>query len=62
MQPRGLVVSFMQAALFTSGTDAISPDALEGLGKVAVGHPQDSQPRPAGRAHRFDAHSHVPLP
>jgi chemotaxis protein MotB len=35
MQPRGLVVSFTQAALFPSGTDAISPDALEGLEKVA---------------------------
>lgn len=36
MQPRGLVVSFTQAALFPSGTDAISPDAYEGLAKVAA--------------------------
>ena len=36
MQPRGLVVSFTQAALFPSGEDVISPDAYEGLKKVAV--------------------------
>jgi chemotaxis protein MotB len=36
MQPRGLVVSFTQAALFPSGTDVISPDAYEGLQKVAI--------------------------
>ncbi len=36
MQPRGLVVSFTQAALFPSGTDLISPDAYEGLEKVAI--------------------------
>jgi chemotaxis protein MotB len=35
MQPRGLVVSFAQAALFPSGEDLISPEAYEGLGKVA---------------------------
>lgn len=35
MQPRGLVVSFNQAALFPSGEDVISPDAMEGLQKVA---------------------------
>jgi len=36
MQPRGLVVSFTQAALFPSGEDVVSPDALEGLAKVAA--------------------------
>jgi chemotaxis protein MotB len=36
MQPRGLVVSFTQAALFPSGEDVISPDAYEGLEKVAM--------------------------
>ena len=36
MQPRGLVVSFAQAALFPSGEDVISPDAYEGLSKVAA--------------------------
>ncbi len=36
MQPRGLVVSFAQAALFPSGEDVISPDAYEGLEKVAA--------------------------
>jgi chemotaxis protein MotB len=36
MQPRGLVVSFTQAALFPSGEDVISPDALDGLEKVAA--------------------------
>jgi chemotaxis protein MotB len=35
MQPRGLVVSFTQAALFPSGQDEISPNAYEGLRKVA---------------------------
>jgi chemotaxis protein MotB len=36
MEPRGLVVSFNQAALFPSGEDVISPDALDGLEKVAA--------------------------
>ena len=36
MQPRGLVVSFTQAALFPSGEDVISPGAYEGLEKVAA--------------------------
>jgi chemotaxis protein MotB len=36
MQPRGLVISFNQAALFPSGEDVISPDAYEGLAKVAA--------------------------
>lgn len=36
MQPRGLVVSFNQAALFPSGEDVISPAAYEGLEKVAA--------------------------
>src|SRR5579883_2167495 len=36
MQPRGLVVSFTQAALFPSGEDVISPDAYDGLEKVAA--------------------------
>jgi chemotaxis protein MotB len=35
MQPRGLVVSFTQAALFASGEDVISPGAYRGLEKVA---------------------------
>ena len=35
MQPRGLVVSFTQAALFPSGEDVISGEAYEGLLKVA---------------------------
>lgn len=36
MQPRGLVVSFAQAALFPSGEDVIASDAYEGVGKVAA--------------------------
>ncbi|MEQ1886269.1 MAG: flagellar motor protein MotB [Bryobacteraceae bacterium] len=36
MEARGLVVSFKQAALFPSGEDAISADALPSLDKVAV--------------------------
>jgi chemotaxis protein MotB len=36
MEPRGLVVSFKQAALFPSGEDVISPDAYPGLEKVAA--------------------------
>jgi chemotaxis protein MotB len=36
MQPRGMVVSFTQAALFPSGQDAISPDAYGALEKVAA--------------------------
>ncbi len=35
MQPRGLVVSFTQAALFAPGEDVISPEAYDGLKKVA---------------------------
>jgi chemotaxis protein MotB len=35
MQPRGLVVSFTQAALFPSGEDVVSQEAHEGLEKVA---------------------------
>lgn len=35
MQPRGLVVSFTQAALFPSGQDVIAPDAYAPLEKVA---------------------------
>ncbi len=35
MQPRGLVVSFTQAALFPSGEDVISPESYQGLQKVA---------------------------
>jgi chemotaxis protein MotB len=35
MQPRGLVVSFAQAALFPSGEDVIAADAYAGLEKVA---------------------------
>jgi chemotaxis protein MotB len=36
MQPRGLVVSFTQAALFPPGQDEISADAYDGLKKVAA--------------------------
>jgi chemotaxis protein MotB len=36
MQPRGLVVSFNQAALFAPGEDVISPEAYSGLEKVAA--------------------------
>lgn len=36
MEPRGLVVSFKQAALFPSGEDAVSPKAYAGLEKVAA--------------------------
>jgi len=35
MEPRGLVVSFKQAALFPSGEDVISKDAYNGIRKVA---------------------------
>jgi chemotaxis protein MotB len=35
MQARGLVVSFTQAALFPPGEDVISPEAYDGLEKVA---------------------------
>ncbi len=35
MQPRGLVISFTQAALFAPGEDVISPEAYGGLEKVA---------------------------
>jgi chemotaxis protein MotB len=35
MQPRGLVVSFTQAALFPSGGDEIAPEAYPGLQKLA---------------------------
>ena len=36
MEPRGLVVSFKQAALFPSGEDSIAPDSLPSLDKVAA--------------------------
>jgi|ERR1043166_1339066 chemotaxis protein MotB len=36
MEPRGLVVSFKQAALFPSGEDVISPEAYAGVESVAV--------------------------
>ena len=36
MEPRGLVVSFKQAALFPSGEDVISDDAAQSLEKVAA--------------------------
>ena len=36
MQARGLVVSFNQAALFAPGEDVISPEAYDGLQKVAA--------------------------
>jgi chemotaxis protein MotB len=36
MEPRGLIISFKQAALFPSGEDGISPDALPSLDKIAA--------------------------
>jgi chemotaxis protein MotB len=36
MEPRGLVVSFKQAALFPSGEDAIAPEAVASLERVAA--------------------------
>jgi chemotaxis protein MotB len=36
MQARGLVISFNQAALFAPGEDVISPEAYEGLERVAA--------------------------
>jgi chemotaxis protein MotB len=36
MEPRGLVVSFKQAALFPSGEDTIAPEATSSLEKVAA--------------------------
>lgn len=36
MEPRGLVVSFKQAALFPSGEDEISPSAIDAIGKMAA--------------------------
>lgn len=44
MQARGLVVSFNQAALFAPGEDVISPDAYEGLQKVAAAISKMSNP------------------
>ncbi|HWZ29809.1 MAG TPA: flagellar motor protein MotB [Bryobacteraceae bacterium] len=35
MQPRGLVVSFTQAALFPSGEDVVSPEAFHALEMIA---------------------------
>jgi chemotaxis protein MotB len=35
MEPRGLTISFKQAALFPSGEDQVSPEAYESIGKVA---------------------------
>lgn len=35
MEPRGLVISFAQAALFPSGTATVTPDAMAGLAKIA---------------------------
>ncbi len=35
MTPRGLTISFQQAALFPSGTDAIAPDSYPSLQKIA---------------------------
>ena len=36
MEPRGMVVSFTQAALFPSGQDGVATDAYEPLAKVAI--------------------------
>ncbi len=36
MQARGLVVSFNQAALFPSGEDVVTPDAMPSLEKIAA--------------------------
>jgi chemotaxis protein MotB len=35
MGPRGLTISFRQAALFPSGEDVIAPDAYPSIGKIA---------------------------
>jgi chemotaxis protein MotB len=35
MEPRGLTISFKQAALFPSGEDVIAPDALASIGTIA---------------------------
>jgi chemotaxis protein MotB len=35
LQPRGLVVSLKQTAFFPSGTDAMAPDSMETVGKLA---------------------------
>ena len=44
MQTRGLVVSFNQAALFPPGGDTISPDAYDGMEKVASAIAKVSNP------------------
>jgi chemotaxis protein MotB len=44
MEPRGLVVSFKQAALFPSGEDEVSPAAYPGLEKVATAIAKLSNP------------------
>jgi chemotaxis protein MotB len=36
MEPRGLTISFKQAAAFPSGTDEIAPEATESIRKVAA--------------------------
>ena len=36
MEPRGLTISFKQAAAFPSGTDEIAPEAYESIAKVAA--------------------------
>ena len=36
MTPRGIVVSLKQAAFFPSGTDAVEPDTMSTIEKVAV--------------------------
>ncbi len=51
MEARGLVVSFKQAALFPSGEDTISPDALASLEKVA--HAMARVPNPV----RLEGHT-----
>jgi chemotaxis protein MotB len=36
MEPRGLAISFRQAALFASGEDRLKPSAFEAIGKVGA--------------------------
>jgi chemotaxis protein MotB len=36
VQPRGLAISFNQAAIFASGEDSVAPEAYDPLGKIAA--------------------------
>ena len=60
MGPRGLTVSFRQAALFPSGEDVIALDAYSSIEKVAV--VLKGIPNPARlRIYRCGSHSQLPL-